>query len=90
VRVEDQEWPKRCGHMAGKSIVSGDEMLGKIRAAVKACDEEEPEMIIGARTDARSIASFEETVKRAESYAKAGADYVYVEAPRVSTKWGSL
>jgi methylisocitrate lyase len=50
--------------MAGKSIVSGDEMLGKIRAAVKACDEEEPEMIIGARTDARSIASFEETVKR--------------------------
>ncbi len=90
VRVEDQKWPKRCGHMAGKSIVSSDEMLGKIRAAVKACDEEEPEMIIGARTDARSIASFEETVKRAESYAKAGADYVYVEAPRVSTKWGSL
>ena len=82
VRVEDQEWPKRCGHMAGKSIVSGDEMLGKIRAAVKARDEEEPDMIIGARTDARSIASFEETVKRAESYAEAGADYVYVEAPQ--------
>ncbi len=62
--------------------VSGDEMLGKIRAAVKARDEEEPDMIIGARTDARSIASFEETVKRAESYAEAGADYVYVEAPQ--------
>ena len=82
VRVEDQEWPKRCGHMVGKSVVSGDEMLGKIRAAVKARNEEDPDMIIGARTDARSIASFEETVKRAESYAKAGADYVYVEAPQ--------
>ncbi len=82
VRVEDQEWPKRCGHMAGKSIVSGDEMRGKIRAAVKARDEEDSDMVIGARTDARSIASFEETVKRAESYAEAGADYVYVEAPQ--------
>jgi len=82
VRVEDQEWPKRCGHMAGKSIVSGDEMLGKIRAAVKARDEEDPDMVIGARTDARSIASFDETVERAASYAKAGADYVYVEAPQ--------
>jgi 2-methylisocitrate lyase-like PEP mutase family enzyme len=82
VRIEDQEWPKRCGHMSGKSIVSGEEMLGKIRAAVKARDEEDPDMIIGARTDARSILSFEETVKRAASYAKEGADYVYVEAPQ--------
>ncbi len=82
VRIEDQNWPKRCGHMAGKSIVSGDEMLGKIRAAVKARDEEDPDVVIGARTDARSIASFEETVKRVEAYAEAGADYVYVEAPQ--------
>jgi methylisocitrate lyase len=82
VRIEDQEWPKRCGHMAGKSIISGDEMLGKIRAAVKARDEEDPDMVIGARTDARSIVSFEETLKRAEFYAKAGADYIYVEAPQ--------
>jgi len=82
VRIEDQEWPKRCGHMAGKSIVSGDEMLGKIRAALKARDEEDPDMVIGARTDARSIAGFDETFERAASYAKAGADYVYVEAPQ--------
>ena len=82
VRIEDQEWPKRCGHMVGKSLVSGDEMLGKIKAAVKARDEEDPDMIIGARTDARSILSFEETVKRAASYAEEGADYVYVEAPQ--------
>lgn len=82
VRVEDQEWPKRCGHIGGKSIVSVDEMLGKIRAAVKARDEEDPDMVIGARTDVRSIAGFEETIGRAVSYAEAGADYVYVEAPQ--------
>jgi len=82
VRIEDQNWPKRCGHMAGKSIVSCDEMLGKIRAAVKARYEEDPDVVVGARTDARSLASFEETVKRAEAYAEAGADYVYVEAPQ--------
>ncbi|MDP2900636.1 MAG: isocitrate lyase/PEP mutase family protein [Candidatus Bathyarchaeota archaeon] len=82
VRIEDQEWPKRCGHMAGKSIIPGDEMLGKIRAAVKARDAEDPDMVIGARTDARSITSFAETVERAASYAEAGADYVYVEAPQ--------
>ena len=82
VRIEDQEWPKRCGHMVGKSLVSGGEMLGKIRAAVKARDEEDKDMIIGARTDARSITSFEETVERAKSYAEKGADYVYVEAPQ--------
>ena len=72
VRVEDQEWPKRCGHMAGKSIVSGDEMLGKIKAAVKARDEEDPDMVIGARTDARSITSFDETVERAASLREGG------------------
>lgn len=82
VRVEDQEWPKRCGHMAGKSIISSNEMLGKIRAAVKARDEEDVDMVIGARTDARSILSFKETVERAAAYADSGADYVYVEAPQ--------
>jgi len=82
IRIEDQVWPKRCGHMVGKAIVPKEEMLGKIRAAMKARDEEDPEMVIGARTDARSITGFEETVERAASYAKAGADYVYVEAPQ--------
>jgi 2-methylisocitrate lyase-like PEP mutase family enzyme len=82
VRIEDQDWPKRCGHMAGKSIISTDEMIGKIRASVKARDEEDVNMVIGARTDARSILSFKETVKRATAYAEAGVDYVYVEAPQ--------
>ncbi|HBT39208.1 MAG: Putative methylisocitrate lyase [Thermotoga sp. 50_1627] len=82
VRLEDQVWPKRCGHMEGKSIVSLEEMVNKIRAAVDAKNEENPELVIGARTDARSVAGFEEVLRRAKAYAEAGADYIYVEAPQ--------
>ncbi|HEY8540958.1 MAG TPA: isocitrate lyase/PEP mutase family protein [Pseudothermotoga sp.] len=82
VRLEDQVWPKRCGHMEGKSIISVDEMVNKIKAAVDAKNEENPELVIGARTDARSIEGFEGSLKRAMAYAQAGADYVYVEAPQ--------
>ena len=82
VRVEDQTWPKRCGHMAGKQIIPKDEMIQKIEAAIEARDEEDPDMIVGARTDARSVAGLEEAVERGTAYAKAGADYVYVEAPQ--------
>jgi methylisocitrate lyase len=82
VRLEDQVWPKRCGHMKGKSIIPLEEMVSKIRAAVDAKNEENPELVIGARTDARSIVGFEEVLRRAKAYAQAGADYIYVEAPQ--------
>jgi methylisocitrate lyase len=82
VRLEDQVWPKRCGHMEGKSIIPLEEMVSKIRAAVDAKNEENPELVIGARTDARSIVGFEEVLRRAKAYAQAGADYIYVEAPQ--------
>ena len=82
IRLEDQTWPKRCGHMAGKQIIPKDEMIQKIEAAIEARDEEDPDMIVGARTDARSVAGLEETIERGKAYAKAGADYVYVEAPQ--------
>jgi len=82
VRIEDQTWPKRCGHMSGKSIISSDEMVQKIRAAMRARDEECSDMVIGARTDARSIEGFEKTVERCIAYSKAGADYIYVECPQ--------
>ncbi len=82
VRIEDQVWPKRCGHMAGKNVIPANEMVGKIRAAVKARDEEDPDLVIGARTDARAISTLNETISRAVAYVEAGADYVYVEAPQ--------
>ena len=82
VRIEDQTWPKRCGHMSGKSIISKEEMAAKIRAMIRAREEEGSELVIGARTDARAIEGFEGTVERAILYAQAGADYIYVECPQ--------
>ncbi len=81
VRIEDQVWPKRCGHMEGKQIIPTEEMVRKIKAAVKARDEANPFMIIGARTDARSVLGFKAVIERAKAYADAGADYIYVESP---------
>ncbi len=82
VRIEDQVWPKKCGHMAGKQLISTGEMVRKIRAAVKAREETNPFLVIGARTDARSVYGFKEVLERGKAYADAGADYIYVEAPQ--------
>ncbi len=82
VRLEDQVWPKRCGHMAGKQVIPSPDMIQKIKTAVKTRDTENPDMAIGARTDARTVTGFEDALARAISYAEAGADYVYVEAPQ--------
>jgi methylisocitrate lyase len=82
IQIEDQVWPKRCGHMFGKQIISTEEMTGKIRAAVDAKNEIDPEVVIGARTDARSVSGFKEVLKRGKAYADAGADYIYVETPK--------
>jgi len=82
VRIEDQVWPKRCGHMAGKQVIPIDDMLRKINSAVRTRDEAGSDMAIGARTDARAVNGFKDALKRAVTYAEAGADYVYVEAPQ--------
>jgi methylisocitrate lyase len=82
IRFEDQVWPKRCGHMAGKQVIPASEMVQKIKAAVKTRDTENPDMAIGARTDARTVTGFDDALNRAKAYAEAGADYVYVEAPQ--------
>jgi methylisocitrate lyase len=76
--IEDQEFPKRCGHLAGKSIVDLDEMVAKIKAAVAA--RRDPDFMIIARTDARSVEDFDRTVGRAERYLEAGADAIFPEA----------
>jgi methylisocitrate lyase len=76
--IEDQEFPKRCGHLAGKSIVDLEEMVGKIKAAVAA--RRDPDFIIIARTDARAVEDFDRAVERAGEYLAAGADAIFPEA----------
>src|SRR5881396_1823317 len=76
--IEDQEFPKRCGHLAGKDLVDVDEMVGKIRAALGA--RSDPDFLIVARADGRSVEGFDSTVKRVRSYVEAGADAIFPEA----------
>jgi methylisocitrate lyase len=76
--IEDQEFPKRCGHLAGKSIVDVEEMVGKIKAAVAA--RRDPDFMIIARTDARAVEDFRAAVNRSEKYLAAGADAIFPEA----------
>ena len=78
IQLEDQVSPKRCGHFNGKAVIPVDEMLGKIRAA---CDaRRDPDLLIMARTDAAAVEGFEAAVERAERFAEAGADILFVEA----------
>jgi methylisocitrate lyase len=76
--IEDQEFPKRCGHLAGKSIVDLEEMVERIKAAVAA--RHDPDFMIVARTDARAVEDFDRTVDRAQNYLAAGADAIFPEA----------
>ena len=76
--IEDQEFPKRCGHLAGKSLVDLEEMVGKIKAAV--ASRRDPDFMIIARTDARAVEGFDGAVKRAGEYLAAGADAIFPEA----------
>ena len=80
IQLEDQQFPKRCGHFAGKELIPADEMAGKIRAAVSA--RESSEFLIIARTDAASVAGIEPAIERSQKYAKAGADVLFVESPQ--------
>ncbi len=78
IQLEDQVSPKRCGHFNGKEVISTDEMLGKIRAAVDA--RRDPDTLILARTDACATQGFEAAVERAQRFGEAGADILFVEA----------
>ena len=78
LQLEDQNFPKRCGHLQGKSLVSASEMVGKIRAAVDARDT----ALIIARTDAIAVEGFDAALDRAASYVDAGADVLFIEAPQ--------
>jgi methylisocitrate lyase len=76
--IEDQDFPKRCGHVAGKSVVEVQEMVGRIKAAV--AGRRDPDFLVIARTDARAIEGFDRAVERAKEYAAAGADAIFPEA----------
>jgi 2-methylisocitrate lyase-like PEP mutase family enzyme len=80
IQIEDQTFPKRCGHLDGKAVISADEMCSKIRAAVDARHSRET-LIIG-RTDALAVESFDRAMERAVLYRDAGADVLFVEAPK--------
>jgi carboxyvinyl-carboxyphosphonate phosphorylmutase len=84
LHIEDQVWPKKCGHMEGKQVIPMEEMVQKVRAAVDA--RQDPDFVIIARTDANAITGFEDALRRGHAYREAGADVIFIEAPRSITE----
>ena len=79
IQLEDQEFPKKCGHTPGRRVIPAEDMVKKIRIAVEARSSKD--MLIVARTDARTTLGLDEALRRAEMFAKAGADILFVESP---------
>lgn len=88
IQLEDQTLPKRCGHLAGKTLVSTGEMVGKIKAALDARTSENT--LIVARTDAIAVEGLDAALERAERYAEAGADILFVEAPKTDADMAAV
>ena len=80
IQLEDQNFPKRCGHLDDKAVIPAQEMAGKIKAAIDARDS--AETLIIARTDAVAVEGFDRALSRAATYREAGADILFIEAPR--------
>lgn len=80
ILLEDQEWPKKCGHFEGKKVISMTEHISKIRAAVEARGESQ--LVIIGRTDARAVLGLEAAIERGKAYFEAGADVIFIEAPQ--------
>jgi 2-methylisocitrate lyase-like PEP mutase family enzyme len=79
IQLEDQTWPKRCGHMEGKTVIDAEEMVSKIKAAVDARTDSNTVLVL--RTDAIATHGLEEAIHRGQLYAEAGADVIFIEAP---------
>lgn len=88
IQLEDQEFPKKCGHFSGKSVIAREEMVQKIHAAVDA--RKDPDMVIVARTDAIAVNGFDDAMERAAAYIEAGADMTFVEAPRTQDQIATI
>jgi 2-methylisocitrate lyase-like PEP mutase family enzyme len=80
VQIEDQVFPKRCGHLEGKRVIERDEMVRKVRAALAA--RRDPRTVIVARTDAIAVTGLDDAIDRMRAYAEAGADVIFPDAPR--------
>jgi 2-methylisocitrate lyase-like PEP mutase family enzyme len=80
IQIEDQAFPKRCGHLDDKTLIPSEEMVGKLKSALDA--RTSPETLVIARTDAIAVEGFERAIARAASYRDAGADILFVEAPK--------
>lgn len=79
LHIEDQVAPKRCGHFSGKEVISREEMIGKIKAALDS--RRDQNLVVIARTDARAVMGLQEAIERGVAYAEAGADMIFVDAP---------
>jgi 2-methylisocitrate lyase-like PEP mutase family enzyme len=88
IQIEDQDFPKRCGHLDDKTLVSAQEMVGKIKAAADARDS--IDTLIIARTDAVAVEGFDQAITRAALYREAGADMLFIEAPRQRDELGRI
>jgi len=82
MNIEDQVFPKRCGHMAGKEMISSEEMAGKVRACAETRDRLDKDFIINARTDAFAVAGLDEAIRRCNLYLEAGADLAFIDGIR--------
>ena len=80
IQLEDQEWPKKCGHMEGKRVIAKSAMMQKIRAAIDA--RMDPDFVIIARSDARAVTGMDEAIDRINLYLEAGADFGFIDAPQ--------
>ncbi|MBE3039333.1 MAG: isocitrate lyase/PEP mutase family protein [Chloroflexi bacterium] len=85
MNIEDQVFPKRCGHMAGKEVISAEEMAGKVRACAETRDRLDKDFIINARTDAFAVAGLDEAIRRCNLYLEAGADLAFIDGIRTRT-----
>lgn len=79
LNIEDQYFPKRCGHMAGKEVISAEEMVGKIKAIADVRNRLDPDMVINARTDCFALLGLDEAIRRSNMYLEAGADLAFID-----------
>jgi 2-methylisocitrate lyase-like PEP mutase family enzyme len=88
LHIEDQTYPKRCGHLSGKAVIPSEEFADKVRAAVEA--RTDPDLVLITRTDARGPLGFAEAVRRSNAYLEAGADLIFLEAPETIDEISSI